>query len=512
MNSLVSIAPLCLLALSSIAVTASADWRVDAGYSQLQIELGAAMPTGAGIAVLQSEASDIAGPTLRYLPQATAGSGVFAGAGSFAGKSFTPHSGASDASGHAQSVAGIFYSLFGSVAPGVTEVHVYEAGDFFSSLYTPSPPPVFAGSVQNHSWVGSTGNDATDTEFLRRLDYIIERDGITATVPLNNGTAMPKLPANGYHTISVGMRSGGHSVGGSTLDGVGRMKPDLVVDQGFTSYASPAVASAATLLLDAIRPDFADADDPRIVKAILLAAATKERLPTWHRTASTKPYDATFGAGELNVLNAYHILAAGDQPASASSEVGTRGWDGALASSATPKRWFFSVPVGRIANSLSVAATWHRVFSSGVSVAALPHLTLRLFASTGFTLGSTPVDQSNSAVDNVQHLFLRHLPAGQYALELASDTNNVPVAIAWEAQLGSGPVVSVVRSGNTATLSFSGLDPFASYTVEASANLTSWTAATTFRTADTTPSQSYSWQDNAATGVKFYRLAWASVR
>lgn len=485
---------------------ARADWKDDSGLTALQSELGTAIPTGADIPILLSEAST-SSTSVVYLPQGTTGTDPFAGVGAFAGKTIYPESGASNTSGHAASVLTSFCGVGQSMAPGVTEIHAFLADDFAGYLYANDPPPVFPGSVQNHSWVGSFGDSAIDTNVLRKLDFMIERDGNVVTTPLANGGGMYALLANAYNSISVGVRSGNHPHTGSNLDGNGRMKPDLVVNQSFTSFAGPSVAGAAALLLDAIRPAFPDADDPRVVKAILIAGASKQNLPQWHRTAASKPYDDTFGGGELNISNAYHILVEGRQTASVSNERSTRGWDRGTSTTATPQRWFFSVPAGTWANTFSATVTWHRRFDSGIASPTLANLDLRLVKSSAFVPGAT-VDQSVSSVDNVEHLFLRNLPAGQYAIEVSADTVDEIFGIAWEAQLGSGPIVSV-QFGSPTTLSLATLDPFKSYTIESSMNLTTWTAATTLRTADTAAATTFTWQDASPGVAKFYRLSWS---
>lgn len=53
------------------------------------------------------------------------------------------------------------------------------------------------------------------------------------------------------------------------------MKPDLVVDEVYTSLASPAVASTAALLLDAADPAHPLAANPRVIKALLCTAASR---------------------------------------------------------------------------------------------------------------------------------------------------------------------------------------------------------------------------------------------
>lgn len=499
--------------LLAAAALAHADWRDNAGYSALQAELGASMPTGAGIALLQSEANSGG-----YLPQATAGTVPFSGTGDFTGKTFTPYSGAGAASGHAASVASVFYSNSASLSPGVTDIHCYLADDFATLLYNGITPPVFPGSVQNHSWVGSFGDTDIDVTLLRRLDFIIDRDDVTIITPLNNGGYMYALLGNAYHSLTVGLLSGNHPQSGSNTDGSGRMKPDLVVDQGFTSFAGPAVGSAAALLLDAIRPAYLAADDPRVVKALLLAGASKSNIPAWHRADTTKPYHAVWGAGELNVLNAHHILTAGQGAPSGSTEVGLRGWDARDSSTATPRRYYFTIPQGAWAGTFSAALTWHRSLSAPFDTSSLVNLNLKLYASSGFDLLGSPIDQSISTVDNVEHLFQRNLPPGQYALEVTTDTDAVSYAIAWEAQTTlTGPTLAIRRgTGGEVLLDLAQLDPFLTYTIEASPGLSpsDWQPAATLRTADTTASTTATWQEPQAPlpQAKFYRLGWTSPR
>ncbi len=484
--------------------TARADWRADAGFPQLQAELGTSLLTGAGIPVMMSEASQGG----NHYAQGTTGTVAYAGTGVLAGKTITPYSAASGTSGHAAAVANYFCGTGLSISPGVTELHAWLAADFANNLYNTNPLPTFSGSVQNHSWVGSFGADSTDTTFLRRLDALINRDGVIVSTPMNNGGAMQKLLANAYHGISAGLRNGNHPQTHSNLDVTGRMKPDLVVNETLTSFAGPAVASVATFLLDAIRPGFPDADDPRVVKSIMLSAASKQNLLGWKRISSSRPYDEIFGAGELNALNAYHILAAGRQPSSNSVLRSLQGWDNGTSSTAVPKRYFFTLPAASWGATVSATITWHRSLSLNYSTSTLANLNLRLANAAEFTVGST-ITESNSSVDNVEHLFLRNLPPGEYALEVSAGTNDVTYGIAWEVQLGKGPQMTLTRTGTQNVLALSQIDPLKTYTIESSDDLISWQSAATIRTADTTPATIATWQESITAGAKFYRLNWA---
>jgi len=492
-----------------------ADWRDDIGYTQLAAELGAALPNGAGIILLQSEANDVVSPP-DYLLQ-DGGPGAITGAGVFNGKTFYAESGAGTTSGHAQGVASYYFANGSGIGQGATEIHNYTATDFLNRLYSGSAPPVFPGRVQNHSWIGST-NATTDPQLLRSLDFMINRDGVIAAAPLDNNTgALPALLGNNYHAITAGLRSGLHSQGGTNTDGSGRMKPDLVVNVTETSYASPAIAgTAAALLQSAVASGNANSQKPQVIKAQMLAGASKQNLPQWVRLANAAPYDAVFGAGELNIRNAYYIQQAGQHASSTSVESPSRGWDyGASTSNSTGKRYFFSIPAGRYATTFSAALTWHRTIS-GLNenyTSTLSDLNLQLYASTSFTPGSSALYASTSSVDNVEHLFCYNLPPGQYMLVVTTSTNNRSYGLAWDAQLGNGPAMTLQGSGGQLQLNAASLDPQLSYIIESSPDLVSgWTTEQTFRTADTTPAFTYAWQPTQTASRYFYRLRWTPVR
>ncbi|MBL9133609.1 MAG: hypothetical protein JNG86_20535 [Verrucomicrobiaceae bacterium] len=498
---------------------ARADWRDDIGMTRLALELGAAMPTGAGIVLLQSEANNIPSPP-NYLPE-PGGPGAFGGVitGPFAGKTFHPESGAGTDLGHAATVASYFYGNYVGVARGAVEIHNYTAVDFMDRLTTGTAPEVLPGRVQNHSWAGSFGSTSVDTDAVRAFDFMLNRDARIATIGISGGSLQPLL-GDTFHGITAGVRSGNHSISGTLTDGAGRMKPDLVVDQEFTSYAAPIIGGcAACLLQGAIASGNANAEKPQTIKAILLAGASKQNLPQWQRDTTAEPYDDVFGAGELNLFNAWHILQAGEQPHSTSAEVAVRGWDFATTTSnSAGRRYFFTIPAGKVADTFSAALTWHRQISKNIFgdyTSSLTNLTLRLYAASGFTAGAL-ISSSTSSVDNLEHIHLYHLPPGQYVLEVTTNTNGRDYALAWEARIGEGPVLATT-SATAGSISFAAtsLDPFVTYVIESSPDLAAgtWTTEHTFRTADTTPAFQYNWQDTTpAPDKQFYRLRWTPVR
>ena len=99
--------------------SAAADWKLDIGYTALQTELGSTLPTGAGVKVTQVEAA-------YGKPDPTNAE--------FAGKTFTLKSPSLSISGHATAVGQYFYGHSTSLAPGITNIDCYDAGDWMANF------------------------------------------------------------------------------------------------------------------------------------------------------------------------------------------------------------------------------------------------------------------------------------------------------------------------------------------------------------------------------------------
>lgn len=439
------------------------------GLTSLAARLGSAMLTGQGIEFTQVEFPSNPGGTA-FLPNASQIE--------LAGKTFIDQTGGGIVSSHATGVGRVAYGSQG-VAPGVSTIHVYSTVDWLSDGYLRTEsdlaPLPSVGRVQNHSWVvvrdNDPGNDAQEdaqaADSLRRLDLAIDRDGIVAVVGVNNGsgTTVPLLLANGYNAIAVGQSNAGSSLGPSTVDVPGRVKPDLVAPGDFpsatptVSRATGRVSAAAALLLEAAGSD-ADASRPEIIKALLLSGATKNEfdltgstpstVDDWSHT-STQPLDLRYGAGELNIDHSQQILAAGQHEATAGQLVSTTGWD---LDTLTPgsQRYFFRVPEGSTVESFTATATWHReigfVAGEGGTPATLTptlaNVNLRLYAAepnaarTAYQVTGSAIEASVSAIDNVEHVFTQTLGPGLYALELAAQAG-ADVGFAWDLRATAGP-------------------------------------------------------------------------
>ncbi len=440
--------------VASVGHTARADWKDDIGYTQLVQELtdlSIPPPTGAGIVVTQVEAEEP--DTSNYRPNPSNAEFTYPPlAKTFVYKTTTE----TGISGHATTVGTYLYGNTTSIAPGVATVNCWEASDWVYNglkLLTTPAPVVEDGDVANFSWIGSLGPNSYDAEALKRLDFQINRDDFVATVAMNNGssTTLPNLLGQGYNTISVGLSNGNHTHGTTTLDGTSRMKPDIVAPASYTSYATPIVGAAAAMLLEPAKAMSADAAHSQTIKAILMAGATKTSgagglAGAWSHT-QTQPLDATYGAGQLNVDRSYHILTAGQQAASGSQLVNPTGWDFGTYSGSLPGFYFFDVSADTTLTELSAVLTWNAAVSRSGSTytTTLANLDLSLYSVSGFDVGAL-VDQSISAVDNVELISLTDLAPGRYALSVSGGTDEASYGLAWFAD---SPDVTWIGAGST---------------------------------------------------------------
>ena len=384
-NLQISISVVVLAAGASVSLAQDSTFD-QIGYTALLERLGAATPTGAGVAVGQVEASDGS----NYGPNQSSSE--------FDGVIFTPHSGAPGNSSHATTVAKNYYGSVTSIASGVTEAHLWEANSWLGTGYlnygtsgVPAGPPL---DVFNLSFIGETSVDAL---LVRRADYAAHAYGILFVVGANNGASSttPSLFSGMYHAISVGKTDGEHGYNDQTLDGGPRMKPDLVAPSDFTSYATAVVSSCGVLLHEVIETDpelssNSNASRAQVVKSILMCGATHE--PDWtnnpvesgsERGVTHRPIDEIFGAGTVNIDRAHRILTGYEQNGSSNAvpsiaNIDGPGWDWEYVSAG--ESVYYRFRLSELADEVVFAATWHRVvpatFGSDIS---MPNLNLHLW-------------------------------------------------------------------------------------------------------------------------------------
>lgn len=452
-------AALALLSFPTVSGVGAAPTKQDIGYSRLASELGAALPTGAGVHVAMAEANtdnQLSGGVPKdggydYVP--------ISSNPQFAGKTFhnlSEGSAKADNSAHANLVGVYFFGLTDSVAPGVTEVDLYLADTWQGLDYLNSglhELPEYSGArVFNHSWV-----DQTSAASLARVDYTAYHYGVLHVAGVNNvnnGGPQPLL-ASAYNSIAVGLSSGAHESGNAAptaTPGLGiysgnaflRTRPDLVVPQSFTSYATPFVSGAAAMLIEVGHNDLTlshgsktlaedptyviqNAETTEVIRSALMAGADRQvwtdyRSPSF---ASPNGLDSRFGAGQLDVYESYHILAAGEHDSREAGELadlGAYGFDfqssfGAIDSSS----YAFSVGLDSL-EDLAVSLVWNAHIDIDLEGAAaaysasLADFNLSLYRVSD--AGRTLVQASLSTQDNTENLWLTGLSPGQYELEV----------------------------------------------------------------------------------------------
>lgn len=481
---------------------AMANYADDTGYNQLAAALGAAMPKGLGTEMTQVEATPAASA---YMAQA--GTGTFAGTGFWTGKSFTAKSGTSVYSSHAAEVAQHMYgnvtnpaAARSSMCPSVVTVDCYNANTWDDEMLAPLPsrlaPAVESRAVQNHSWIYNA--DAASLSYvidlIRRQDFSINRDDYVCCVGLNNGAAteIPDLFAAAYNVISVGLTNGAHSRGGVTsdMDGPGRRKPEIVAPLDATSFSTAYVSSAAGMLWS--QATTANAKNTKTLKAILLAGATKEEFPGWAKT-SVHPIDAVYGAGELNVYHSSRILAGGEQAPNQTTGRPAMAWDNASLNSNSTADYRLNIPAGQYGTELSAFIVWHRTLADSNSSPSVFTLAPDTLIDFNLTLqrdpagGGSPVtiDSSTSGLYNIEHVWARNLPAGNYRLRVSRGTGLAhSYAIAWRLHTAPHepqPVMS--RDGSNFAFSFPGLLSGQPYTFQSSPDLVTWSDIQSFTAA-----------------------------
>ena len=514
--------PVFPLLIASFTGSVRADWANEVGFKQLQTELGIATPNGAGVKISQVESSLSPGVYSAVTGDGIVNTGL---PGDFTGKTFNIKSGASTQSFHAYFVAqqmvglGSEPSRYG-MATGVTELDGYEVNDWLETGFlnlTSGLPLTESGRVQNHSWIfiPTTTAEINDCKkILRRADWSINTDKYLCCVGMNNdgSSVVPALMATGYNVISVGLTSGSHSRGltSSSFDGPGRTKPELVAPSDFTSFATGMVSGSGAVLREVAATT--DAQQTETLRAVMLAGATKEEFPTWART-TTRPLDAIYGAGELNIYHSYKILSTTQQSSSPSTPVTLQGWDYQTVTNGANFDYIIEIPSNLQGASLSAALVWNRTVTHtngpfpNFSYQTLPNLSLRLYKLPGSP--GTQLDISNSAVDNLEHIWQPALTCGTYRLRISGDsTLSIPATLAWRVTPPlAAPTIAVgpVQIDQPIAFTFTYLVPSQLYVLQDSDDMQTWNDLYSF----TPTSQTDGWNAPANNLTRrFYRLKW----
>ena len=297
------------------------------------------------------------------------------------------------------------------MAPDIGAFYSLETGNFVSyNIFGDKPLP---GGIRivNQSF----GYDGWPTNYDRIWDNFAAKYNTLFVSSAGNGPpVVTSLPAAAYNGLAVGASA--TTSHGFTPDG--RVYPYISYPGGTTSGAAGAVSGAAAVLMQAAAREDGGAGtavaatDSRTLKALLMNGATRDA--NWSNSA-TVPLDTEFGAGIMNIFNAYTQLKGGKLAPGEMTSLA--GWDlrslssqGADASNS----YRFSLESDALFPSITLASTivWNRQYGQ----ADINHLTLELYnADTGLLV---PGGASLSAVDNVQMLYLPTIGAGNYELRV----------------------------------------------------------------------------------------------
>ena len=466
---------------------AAADYKADIGFTQLQTELGSSTPTGTGVPVAQVEAGSLSDGVDYYLPFLPGSTAT-----EFKNKTITPTLTPYGVSGHASGVGTYFYGNITSIAPGINSIYGYDAGDWVGSGFLDTyggQPLISSARVANHSWAGYntlsdnvTIDPPANVDTLKRLDWVIQRDEYIQVVAMYNGSGRTTMPLLGssFNAIAVGLSNGNSQNGSYALDSLytaGRTRPDLVAPAGATSYATPMVSAAASLLVEVghtggtkLSTDplvksttnrsgetIYNAERTEVVKAALMAGAdrlspnlTNSNTKNGYTVNTANGLNDVYGAGQLNIYNCYHIIAAGEQNSlqdGGSGNIGCYGFDydpyfggGSVngnVSNRTASYYFTTTNAGQMTASL----VWNLDVGTPTSFnssATLYNLGLYLYDLTTEQL----VGSATSLVDNTENLWLSLNASQNYRLQVTAFTSDDflwDYGLAWDISAGVEP-------------------------------------------------------------------------
>ena len=389
----------------------------------------------------------------------------------FLNKTIVIRSAAAGDSLHATFVGQNFFGLTTSIAPGISQIEVYEASDFIGNGFmrtgSPSLNPHIsqqASRVGNHSWIGSAGTNNSTIDHLARMDWLVDQDDFIQVVGVNNGpNGSNPIYSNSFNAIAVGVSNGNHALGTLALGGVytsGRMKPELVAPLGATSYSTPVVSAAGALLIQTGHntPALSNgsytlariptqtiyhAETSEVVKAALLAGASRtafnadgSAITNYRGEAAQQAangLDARFGAGQVNVYNSYHIVAAGEQDSLQESgplSVAASGFDydasfGGAAGSNNIANYEFTA--GWTGQTLSASLVWNakvdidqlRTIATKANAVTLHDLNLSLFDITDGGSGQL-VASSGGTTQNSENIWTTLTGGRRYRMQVTA--------------------------------------------------------------------------------------------
>ncbi|MCF7958131.1 MAG: S8 family serine peptidase [Phycisphaerae bacterium] len=364
------------------------------------------------------------------------------------------------------------------IAPEAT-VDIYSAKWFIKNRILRPYQGSLNADVVNISW-GSNLNSLLTLFWQSKFDALAIRENCLVVAAAGNGnqqTGVIDKPASGYNVLSVGATGSlgeypkslnyirpplpSQSSFGPTDDG--RCKPDMIApgmtlgpntqdESGYShdsqsiaysSYATPHVTGVAALLIDAARQSRQEnADDPRVIKALLLNGANK--LIGWHKGMcgpyddEDVPLDYQQGAGMVDAVKSHRQLMAGQYDwdnfdTNLQSNRQLEGWDfnhvkydGNDPNS--ERTYYFSKPLQAGTNFTATLCWYHRYNSNIIHTPQrLNFLGLELWSLDDQGSLLERLDYSTSIIDNLQHIYYHCQKTSQVALVVfGADFNQGP--------------------------------------------------------------------------------------
>jgi hypothetical protein len=393
---------------------------------------------------------------------------------------------------HAEDVGNNFYGIPNGIATNLARVDNFEADYFINTYIGDGSYPAIGDPIVNQSF--TFGDEVTnlptpsgdlgvsDQQSIDEAydDYAVTNKTLFVSAANNEGAVSP--PGTAYNSIGVGAYGvGANSSIGPTLDN-GRCKPDITAPAGYTSFSTPLVSGAAAVLMQAaLRGDGGgdtnSAADLRTIKALLLNGAVK---PADWTNSNSSPLDARYGAGVLNIFNAYEQLIGGKNNCVANTSVSVNaahppngaggtvpvlnGWDFNTNTSSFPlsrdavNHYYFNVTNGAVGVKFIAAATlvWSRHYN--INPLVMPQVINNLNLFLYNCANSNLVNCSTSAMDNVEHIYMTNLSVGRYDLQVwkAGGINIISAAesyaLAWE--FAPTPTLTIANSGTNVALTW----------------------------------------------------------
>jgi hypothetical protein len=234
----------------------------------------------------------------------------------------------------------------------------------------------------------------------------------------------------------------------------------LLVQTGHTGGATLS-SGAIDVQLGGENYTLYNAERAETVKAALMAgadrhtnnASTPANITDYRASGyqSANGLDTRYGAGQVNVLTSYHIIAGGEHgpgDIGCGTVIGScagfdyvSGFGGANGTGRTNEYTFTATDAQ---NMLTAALVWNLDVSGDLASETLHHLGLSLLDATA---GGTLVSTSASLIDNTQNLWLSLIAGHDYTLQVFSIESgdfNRGYALAWNIAAAPVPLPAAV--------------------------------------------------------------------